>query len=119
MSSIAKPPGQNERPGASSTASGPNLFTKATEGKDNAPGKAPQDLPPEIDEFVGQPDYDWNDTQKVLIPEQPPIAVYENRDGTLTIRQRQWPEDDTIITVNFDCIAILIEGLSRFLPERR
>jgi len=61
-------------------------------------------------------DFDWHN-DPVLIPEQPAIAIYPNSGGSLTIRQHQWPSDDSIVTVNFDCLGSLIEGLQRYLPE--
>ena len=44
-------------------------------------------------------DFDWDDRESVVLPEQPETAVYWNPRGELVIRQRRWPDDDSIIYI--------------------
>ena len=44
-------------------------------------------------------DFDWNDTDSVVLTEQPETAVYWNPNGDLVIRQRRWPDDDVFVVI--------------------
>jgi hypothetical protein len=45
-------------------------------------------------------DFDWNDTERVVLTEQRETAVYWNPMGDLVIRQRGcWPHDDDTVVI--------------------
>src|SRR4051794_7534261 len=46
----------------------------------------------------GRDDFNWDDVaDDVVIPQQYEIAVYNNPDGGIVCRQRQWPDEDSWI----------------------
>jgi len=45
-------------------------------------------------------DFDWSDVDAVVLAEQPETAVYWNPNGDLVIRQRHWPDDDSLIFIS-------------------
>jgi len=44
-------------------------------------------------------EFDWNDSESVILKRQPATAVYWNAAGDLVIRQQCWPEDDPVIVI--------------------
>ena len=55
-------------------------------------------------------DFDWNDTDRVVLTEQRETAIYWNTNGDLVIRQARWPDDDVWV--------IITEGsVDRFLDK--
>jgi hypothetical protein len=73
---------------------------------DPAPEKSPEDAP------EGNSEFDWNDTESVVLHEQPRTAVYWNTDGQLIIRQYNWPDDDSVILIASNSIDEFIDKLT-------
>ena len=71
-----------------------------------APGKSPQNAPEQI------LDFDWSDTESVVLTEQPETAVYWNPHGDLVIRQRRRRDDDPIVIVTRSSLPQLIDKLT-------
>jgi hypothetical protein len=46
-----------------------------------------------------EPDFDWSAEQPALT-EQLETAIYFNREGSLVIRQRCWPDDDHVVIIS-------------------
>ena len=64
-------------------------------------GAAPN-TPPEVKRTGEAPeadgvDFDWNDDDAVVVPEQRAGAVYWNPRGQIVIRQLGWPDDDPFV----------------------
>jgi hypothetical protein len=57
-------------------------------------------------------DFDWNDTESVVLHEQPATACYFNEDGGLVIRQRRWPDDDSWVVIAADQIDTFVDKLT-------
>jgi hypothetical protein len=57
-------------------------------------------------------DFDWDDTESVILPEQPATACYWNPKGGLVIRQKGWPDDDSFIYIAPDFISEFVEKLT-------
>jgi hypothetical protein len=57
-------------------------------------------------------DFDWEDRECVVLPEQPQTAVYWNTQDELVIRQRRWPDDDPCIFVSRASVAEFIDRLT-------
>ena len=57
-------------------------------------------------------DFDWSDTDSVVLPEQPATACYFNPCGELVIRQKRWPDDDSFIYIAPNLISEFIDKLT-------
>lgn len=56
--------------------------------------------------------FSWTNTDIVAcLSEQPRTAVYVSGDGSIVVRQYQWPDDDLIVTFNAHCVPAVIEAL--------
>jgi hypothetical protein len=63
-----------------------------------------------------EPDFDWKDTESILIPEQPQIAVYANPFDQVVIRSRgdgYWEEDQWVF-ISRPNLPALISRLQEF-----
>jgi hypothetical protein len=61
----------------------------------------------------------WDpNSPEVCIPDQPPIACYENPYGAVVIRQRSTSafDDDPFVTVRPENVPTLIAALKRLVP---
>jgi hypothetical protein len=67
---------------------------------------------PSADAPEANSDFDWNDTESVVLHEQPATACYFNEDGDLVIRQRCWPGDDVLVVIAPDQIDTFIDKLA-------
>jgi hypothetical protein len=56
-------------------------------------------------------DFDWNDTESVIIHDQPSTAVYLNERGQVVIRQAQWPDDDSFVYVSPEFVGVLARAV--------
>lgn len=68
-----------------------------------------------VDHPAGEPqdeEFDWSDSESVIIPEQPETAAYFNKRGELVIRQRKWPDDDPCIFISPTQIAKFLDKLT-------
>jgi hypothetical protein len=70
-------------------------------------------------------DFNWNDTESVILPEQPATACYWNPKGELVIRQKGWPDDDSFIYIAPNLVSEFIDKLTDLIgipsvggPER-
>jgi hypothetical protein len=70
----------------------------------------PENAPAATPEPSG--DFDWNDAEAVVLHEQPATAVYFNKEGSLVIRQRRWPDDDAFIYIAETSIADFLDKLT-------
>ncbi len=68
---------------------------------------------------VTSEDFNWNTDDSVVLFEQPETAVYFNRHNAMVIRQRGWPEDDTCIFIQPQCISEFIEQLTMKWKEHQ
>jgi len=50
-------------------------------------------------EVESHDDFRWYDNDSVVLPQQSAMAVYQNLDGDLVIRQQQWPDEDVRIVI--------------------
>ena len=57
------------------------------------PENAPQATPEPSEDF------DWSDTESVVLSEQRETAIYWNASGELVIRQKCWPDDDVWVVI--------------------
>ena len=57
-------------------------------------------------------DFDWNDTESVVLHEQPETACYFNPNGALVVRQRSWPDDDSCVLIAPEQIDVFIDKLT-------
>ena len=57
------------------------------------PQNAPQATPEPSEDF------DWSDTESVVLSEQRETAIYWNASGELVIRQKCWPDDDVWVVI--------------------
>jgi hypothetical protein len=57
-------------------------------------------------------DFDWNDTNTVVLREQPETAIYYNPSGDLVIRQRRWPDDDMFVVISEHSLMAFIDRLT-------
>jgi hypothetical protein len=67
------------------------------------PNKSP---PPDNDDF------DWANDKSIILPEQPETAAYFNAEGSLVIRQRRWPDEDTVIIIAESCLDRFLDKLT-------
>ena len=44
-------------------------------------------------------DFNWAETESVVVPEQLMTAVYQNGAGDVVIRQGRYPDDDVVVVV--------------------
>jgi hypothetical protein len=63
-------------------------------------------------------EFDWDDPEVVVAREQNALAVFRNRNGDVTIRERgHWPNEDTYIVITQANLGHVIAALSAL--ERR
>jgi len=76
-------------------------------------GQLPAVRPPKTEDASAGTveDFDWSDTESVILPEQPATAVYFNPRGELIIRQKRWPDDDSFIYIAPDFVSEFIDKL--------
>jgi hypothetical protein len=65
------------------------------------------DFPP-----VGCVEFDWSQDDSVILRQQPETACYYNAEGSLVIRQRGWPDEDSVVIIAAPCVDAFIDGLS-------
>src|SRR5262249_950592 len=76
-------------------------------------GKPGVAQPAEKDASAGTAaDFDWSDTDSVILPEQPATACYFNPRGELGIRQKQGPDDHSFIYIAPDFISEFVDKLT-------
>jgi hypothetical protein len=73
------------------------------------PPKKPQTDSPAATPEASE-DFDWSNTNSVVLEQQPRTAVYWNPVGQLVIRQYDWPDEDS-------CIVISKTSLDEFLDK--
>lgn len=78
-----------------------------------APGRCPP--PPGV---VDEPEFDpfSSDSEDLVIPHQPAIAVYENTAGAVVIRQHR-DDDDVVILVRPENVEVLVKRLRQVAEE--
>jgi hypothetical protein len=57
-------------------------------------------------------DFDWTDTESVILREQPETACYFNPHGDLVIRQRGGPDEDSVIIISKTCVDAFLDKLT-------
>ena len=64
--------------------------------------------------------FDWKDLEDdLVVPRQRAIAVYENQNGEVVIRQAgDHPDEDSIIVLHTNHVPALIEALQRHIDEK-
>jgi hypothetical protein len=64
-------------------------------------------------------DFDWNDPNEeaIVLREQRATAVYRNRAGEVVIRQRGWPDDDTVLFISRENEVAFMEGMAAQLRK--
>ena len=70
------------------------------------PPKAAEDLLEPTDKF------DWSDPEVVVLREQPETACYFNTANDLVIRQRRYPDDDSIIIIAANNIDTFLDKIT-------
>jgi hypothetical protein len=75
---------------------------------------ASQPKPENLPQATPEPseDFDWSNDSSIILREQPTTAVYFNKEGSLVIRQRRWPDDDAFIYIAETCIADFLDKLT-------
>jgi hypothetical protein len=63
-------------------------------------------------------DFDWNDPNEeaIVLREQRATAVYRNS-GEVVIRQRGWPDDDTVLFISRENEVAFMEGMAAQLRK--
>ena len=66
-------------------------------------------------------DFDWSDPESLVLSEQPETAIYWNPRGELVIRQRRWPDDDSILFISASNVGQFVDRLTDIvgIPSRR
>jgi hypothetical protein len=55
----------------------------------------------------------WSDNDHVIVlREQPETACYFNDDGALVIRQRHWPDEDSVVVIGEESIFKFLDRLT-------
>jgi hypothetical protein len=57
--------------------------------------------------------FDWNADDSIILKEQRATAAYRNPLGELVIRQRAWPDEDTILFISPQNEVAFLEGLAK------
>jgi hypothetical protein len=58
--------------------------------------------------------FDWSaDNESVVVLPQDPIAVYLNTYNEIVIRQRSWPDEDSIVVIHKQNLDRIIEAIRR------
>ena len=57
-------------------------------------------------------DFDWNDTESVVLTEQRETAIYWNPNGDLVIRQKCWPDDDVWVVISKSSVDQFLDKLT-------
>jgi hypothetical protein len=57
-------------------------------------------------------DFDWVNDDSIILREQPSTAVYFNKEGTLVIRQRRWPDEDTFVYIAETSIGEFLDKIT-------
>ena len=57
-------------------------------------------------------DFDWSDPESLVLSEQPETAIYWNPRGELVIRQRRWPDDDSILFISASNVGQFVDRLT-------
>lgn len=57
-------------------------------------------------------DFNWQDSDAVVLPEQQAVAAYLAANGSLVIRQAGWPDDDHVIVIEAANVAAFIAKLT-------
>jgi hypothetical protein len=70
------------------------------------PENAPQATPEPSEDF------DWSNDSSIVLHEQPATAVYFNKEGSLVLRQRRWPDDDTFIYIAESSIGDFLDKVT-------
>jgi hypothetical protein len=90
----------------------------ATESKIKTKSIAPQ-LPAIIPAKADAPkpekddqDFDWLNDDSVVLREQPETAIYFNKQGTLVIRQRRWPDEDSFVYIAETNIGAFLDKIT-------
>jgi hypothetical protein len=68
--------------------------------------------PPALKPAENDSDFNWSDDDSIILREQPATACYFNKEGSLVIRQRRWPDDDTFIFIAAGSIADFLDKLT-------
>jgi hypothetical protein len=58
-------------------------------------------------------EFDWNTDDSIILKEQRATAAYRNPLGELVIRQRTWPDEDTILFISPENEVAFLEGLAK------
>jgi len=76
------------------------------------------DEPAERVEAEDDRDFDWRDTEAVIIEEQPKTACYWNPMGQVVLRQRGGPcDEDAFLIFNLEHIPALIFALKQMVEK--
>lgn len=67
------------------------------------------------DEDAGE-DFDWG-TKSVVVREVMAIAVYENTDGDIVVRQHDWPDEDSVVIIPKRDAKAVIDAIQAFLER--
>lgn len=69
--------------------------------------------------MVDEPPYDFFDPkgEDLVVPHQPAIAVYENTQGAVAIRQRVDDDEDTVIFVQPEHVEKLVQRLRKVAEQ--
>ena len=51
------------------------------------------------------------DEQDVVVKQQDQISVFHNADGGITIKQKCWPDEDQVVSVNLEGAEILAKAI--------
>jgi hypothetical protein len=59
-------------------------------------------------------EFDWRNDDSIILCEQPETAVYFNRQNSLVIRQRRWPDEDAFIYITEPHIDAFLDKITAF-----
>ena len=69
-------------------------------------------VPPEQKAEPEAKDFDWNSDDLIILHEQPETAAYFNKDNSLVIRQRRWPDEDAFIYITEPHIDAFLDKIT-------
>ena len=69
-------------------------------------------VPPEQKAEPEAKDFDWSSDNSIILREQPETAVYFNKENSLVIRQRRWPDENAFIVIAEPTIDQFLDKLT-------
>jgi hypothetical protein len=86
--------------------------TAASQLESDTAAPIPEPKPAPVTVVDDSHEFDWSETESVVLREQPETAIYYNPSGDMVIRQRRWPDDDMLIIISEHSLMAFIDRLT-------